>query len=218
MLFHLAALITAMLQTLSVPGIVVLSASRLIAQPQVFDIPIVDTASVFLIDTKSGVIVGARHADAQRPIASITKLMTALVVLDSNPDWKRIIKMESKHRRNGDIARIFPGEEITVGDAWNLMLVASSNDASALLSQSIFGSEEAIVEAMNKKSRAIGLYRTHFEDPTGLQPGNTSTAREVAILARLALSFPKIRDTVSQKQVVFAPKGQGRRVAYSTPQ
>ncbi|MDO8505109.1 MAG: D-alanyl-D-alanine carboxypeptidase family protein [bacterium] len=218
MLFHLAALIAVMFQTLVVPGIPVLPAPYLIPAVPVSDMPTQDATSVFLIDTKSGIIVGARHADNKRPIASITKLMTALVVLERNPDWNRHIIVDQKDQRKGDIARIFQGEEITIGDAWNLMLVASSNDAAALLSRAMFGSEESFVEAMNKKARAIGLHRTHFKDPTGLHPGNTSTAREVAILARLALSFPEIRDTVSQKQVVFSPKGKSRRVAYSTNQ
>lgn len=218
MLFHLAALVAVMFQTLVVPGIPVLPASQLSPLAAVSNILSIEATSAFLIDTKNGTIVGAKQADLQRPIASITKLMTALVVLDSNPDWNRRIIVESKDQRKGDIARIFPGEEITLDDVWNLMLVASSNDASALLSRAISGSEVTFVEAMNKKAGEIGLHKTHFEDPTGLHPGNVSTAREVAIIARLALSFPKIRDTVSQTQFAFTPKGKARRVAYSTNQ
>ena len=225
MLFHLAALVAVMFQTLVIPGIPVLPEAYVLPV-SVSDIPPVDAPGVFLIDTKNGAIVGAKHADQVHPIASITKLMTALVVLDRVQDspsakglsFRNYITFDKEDQRYGDIARIFPGEEITIDDAWNLMLVASSNDAAALLARAALGNEAAFVGAMNAKAKEIGLYRTHFEDSTGLDSDNVSTAREVAIIARLALSFPKIRDTVSQKQIAFSPQGKARRVAYSTNQ
>lgn len=218
MLLQIATLVAAMFQTFVVPGLPGLPVAQISRAKMVSAIPSVEAVSVFLIDTKRGTLIAVKQADMPRPIASITKLMAALVVLDRNPDWNRFITFESKDQRKGDIARIFPGEEFRIGDIWNLMLVASSNDAAALLSRAMFGSEAEFVVAMNKKARDLGLYRTHFEDAAGLSVENVSTAREVAIMARLALSFPKIRNTVVQRQITFLPEGKLPRSAYSTNQ
>lgn len=218
MLLQIATLVAAMFQTFVVPGLPGLPVAQISRAKIVSEIPSVEAASVFLIDTKSGTLIAVKQADVPRPIASITKLMTALVVLDRNPDWNRFLTFESRDQRKGDTARIFLGEEFRADDIWNLMLVASSNDAAALLARAMFGSEAEFVVAMNKKARDLGLYRTHFEDATGLSVENVSTAREVAIMARLALSLPKIRNMVAQRQITFAPRGKASRVAYATNQ
>lgn len=223
MFSQLAALVALMFQTLIVPALPVLSVAEAVISA---DIQGVDAPSLFLIDTQNKRILGAKNPDAERPIASITKLMTALVVLDRVKDspsanglsFMDDVIVDQKDQRRGDIARIIPGETLALHEVWDLMLVASSNDAAALLARTVAGDEKKFVEAMNAKARQIGLKRTRFEDPTGLHPGNVSTAREVAILTRLALSFSEIRDTVSKAQTVVYPKGKVRRSAPSTNQ
>ncbi len=218
MLLRLAELLAVLFQTFVTPSIPFTTTPARLSMPPLSAMPDVSALAVFLIDMDKGRILAAKQADAPRPIASITKLMTALVVLDANPDWARPIVFEARDQRYGDSTRIMAGEELTMGDAWNLMLVSSSNDAASLLARIVGGSEEKFVEAMNKKARTIGLTRTHFQDPTGLEKGNISTAREVAILARAAFSFSKTRDAVTQTQTVFTPKGKSQRVSRATDQ
>ena len=98
---------------------------------QVVEPPTLTTSAAFLIDTVSGQILYAKNPDAPLPIASITKLMTAYAALRKGLPWEREITFEIKDERAGDLPHITRGETITVRDAWNLMLVASSNDASA---------------------------------------------------------------------------------------
>lgn len=180
--------------------------------------PTLSAESVFLVDTTQGNILHIQNPDQVRPIASITKLMTALTLLDKRPDWNSFVSFEAKDRRNGDIAYLIPGEQVRVLDAWNLMLVASSNDAATLLTRSVFGSEQAGVEAMNEKAKTLGLRSLKFSDPTGLRAENVGTAREVAALARLAISYREIREAVLRPSFQFKPKGKDYRQVYATNQ
>ncbi|MBI2552019.1 D-alanyl-D-alanine carboxypeptidase [Candidatus Uhrbacteria bacterium] len=182
------------------------------------ELPSLSAESVFLADTTEGIILHSKNADTVRPIASITKLMTALALLDKNPDWNGLITFEAQDRRNGDIAYLIPGEQLKVVDAWNLMLTASSNDAAMLLTRSFLGDEAAGVLAMNAKAEKLGLRSLKFADPTGLRAENVGTAREVAALARFSLSHAPIREAVLKSSFQFAPKGKAAREVHATNQ
>ena len=122
MLLQLASLLTAIVGALSV------SAPNIprspLPVPRV-NMPELTAASSFLVDTRQEHILSSKNPDVTLPLASITKLMTALVVLDRAPDWKRQVVVTERDMRRGDITRLVPGEEITLGDAWHLMLIAS---------------------------------------------------------------------------------------------
>lgn len=228
MLLQLASLFIAIVSVLNVQGLVPIAelghnAPQLPLDSQ----PQLSARSAFLIDTQSGRILFERAPDEKRPIASITKLMTALAVLDAPTPalspremgidgWNQYVTFEAQDRRNGGISYLIPGEEITMRDAWNLMLVGSSNDASAMLARVTAGSEAAFVETMNQKARALGLKHTVFVDPTGLHVENVSTAREVAAFTRFALAYPEIRDALEIRQFQFAPQGRASRTVRST--
>ena len=218
MIAALITLISALFQTLIVPGLPPVSSTITPTVKERSTTPALAVASAFLMDTGAGSILHESKADVQRPIASITKLMTALIVLENNPRWQAQVTFESRDQRNGDISRMIPGENIAVADAWNLMLMASSNDAAALLVRTVFGSEGKFVETMNQKARALGLKRTRFADPTGLAAQNISTAREVAALARMAMSYPEIRNATSRSSYVLTPQGKPARKITSTNQ
>ena len=230
MLLELASFFTALIGFLGAPTPCLpraeLCSGAVGAPPPVMQVQVADAAeapaftagSSFLIDIGTGNILLDTNADKVRPMASITKLMTALVVLSSNPDFDRPLILAKGDQRNGDHGYLFVGEEITFKNAWDLLLVASSNDAAALLARETFGSEAKFVSAMNAYAKKLGLLRTTFVDPTGLDSGNTSTAREIAALARVALSQPEIRSAVTKNRFSFAPRGKAGRVVYATDQ
>ena len=166
-------------------------------------------------------------------MASIPSVEGGLVVLDGLPPglpqggggigrgggierWSQRITFEAQDRRNGGIPYLITGEEIMVRDAWRLMLVGSSNDAAARLARVAAGSEAAFVDAMNAKARALGQNHPVFPEPTGLDAGNISSAREAAALLRFALAYPEVKDALGIRQFQFAPQGRVARIVRST--
>ena len=111
----------------------------------------VTAKSVLVVDLKSGAILFSKNSDEKRSIASITKLMTALVFLENNPGWDEIITVKESDKRNGGLAKLWPEEEVKVIDLFNLTLVSSTNEAAIALARSTSLSEEKFVELMNKK-------------------------------------------------------------------
>ncbi len=217
MLLQLVSLFTAITQVLFVHPPVVSSQSTVNAS-RFADAPPLSATSAFLIDTTTGTIVHGKNADVEVPIASITKLMAALVILDQHPRLDGQITFEERDMRRGDITQLIVQDVVTFHDAWKLMLVGSSNDATALLARTVSGSEKKFVVQMNAKAKQLGLTHTRFTDPTGLDPGNVSTAREVAAFARRALAEREIQETVVIPRFSFAPKGKPARIVYSTDQ
>lgn len=157
------------------------------------------------------------RGDETVALASLTKLMTALVVLDNNPDWAKEVTIESSDIRGGARQRIWPGQKINVSDLWKLMLVGSDNDATAALVRFFDKSESEFVEIMNKKASALGLMQTKFFEPTGLSANNVSTAREFAIIAREAFSEPEIADTLALADTSIRVSGANSHI-YNTDQ
>ncbi len=214
MLLQLASLFTAILAVVAAPN---QNVSRFTFNDLGLEgAPTLTAQSAFLIDLTSGTILLQKNADASYPIASITKLATALVLLDKNPHWSTLVTFTAADKRNGGIPYLIPGEQVTILEAWNLMLVGSSNDAAQLLARVFFDNNEKFVEAMNAKARTLGLYRTNFADPTGLDPQNISTAREVAALTRLALAHASVREALRKRKITITPLGKAPRLVYST--
>lgn len=144
-------------------------------------------------------------ADHILPIASLTKLMTALVLLDQRLEWNKEITITADDLAYpkqlvdpGDITSEVPlqaGDTIKVLDLWQAMLVASSNQAAWVLAKHSGLTPEAFVAAMNAKAQSLGLQKTMFTEPTGLDPANISTAVEMAHLALAAFKYPEIAST-----------------------
>lgn len=218
MFLELASFFTALIGFLGAPTPFVAPVQIQIQAADIAVTPGFSAPSSFLVDIGTGSILLDRRADELHPMASITKLMTALTILSSNPDFDRTLVLTKADQRNGDHSYFFVGEEVVFKDAWNLLLVASSNDAAALLARATFGSEEKFVREMNMQAKKLGFLRTTFVDPTGLEPGNISTAREIAALARAALSQPEIRSAVTKSRFSFSPRGKSARVVRNTDQ
>lgn len=147
------------------------------------------------------------RADEVQPIASITKLMTALVFLDTKPDWERVYRIRAEDNVPGGRLHLFLGDELTLRDLFYTSLIASDNGATqALVSASGLGTEE-FVRRMNEKAAVLDLRQTSFVDPAGLGEGNVSSAREVALLAQTAFRREEIRAAAGLAEYSFTTVG-----------
>jgi D-alanyl-D-alanine carboxypeptidase len=168
------------------------------------------------VDWETGTVLYAKNAYEPMPIASITKLMSALVVVGETPDWNAEIDVLGEDMRPGGIAYIIPGERVTVRDLFNVSLVASGNGATVTLARSTGLSGEAFAARMNALAAEIGMQQAHFTEPTGLDPANSASAHDVAVLIRRALDVPEIREAVLQKEYAFTAVTGLDHVVYST--
>ncbi|MFZ1613457.1 MAG: serine hydrolase [Holophaga sp.] len=154
-------------------------------------------SSVALVqDQRTGEFLVEKQSGAVMPIASITKLMTAMVVLDAGLDLNEPIVIGSedldllRHSRS----RLPVNTRLTRGEALLLALMASENRAAHALGRTYPGGLDAFVAAMNTKAKTLGLSESRFEDPAGLSGGNVASARDLAKLVNAAHRYPKIRD------------------------
>lgn len=173
--------------------------------------------AVLVADNASGAVLYAKHDQASQPIASITKLMTALVFLDHNPGWETKVTVTAADQRDGGIVYLNQGETVTVRDLFHLMLVASANEAAAALARST--GLENFVAAMNQKAAELGMNQSQFTDETGLSAGNIASPRDLVTLAGAAFSQPDLARAVTTSQYLFTVGSSGRRrLAVSTDQ
>ncbi len=146
---------------------------------------------IFVCDLLTGTELYSENANERTPIASITKLMTALVVLENHPDWNKKVTLE-KPVDGGGLPFFAPGDIVTVRDLWQAMLVGSSNAAAVALASSVGLSQNVFVSEMNARAAGLGLSSTHFVEPTGLSPDNVSTAHDVYLLLKAAIQKKEI--------------------------
>jgi serine-type D-Ala-D-Ala endopeptidase (penicillin-binding protein 7) len=154
--------------------------------------------SALVVDSK-GNEVYAKLIDEPQPIASITKLMTAMVVLDAGlaPDERITITRDDRDLIRYSGSRLQSGATLTRDQLLRLALMASENRAANALARTYPGGRKAIVQAMNKKARAIGMTSSHFADPAGLDSGNVATARDMVKMVRAAQKYPLIREATT---------------------
>lgn len=163
--------------------------------------------SALVFDRDAGEILFEKNSRDKISLASLTKLMTALVVLDENPDWDKTIKLVRADDRDGGIVYARSPEVVTVNDLFQMTLVGSVNNAAMALVRSTGITSEGFVAKMNAKAGELGLKNTIFADPTGLMPENQGTARDVAKLLAGAMEKEEIKKAVIQKKYVFNPVG-----------
>ena len=156
--------------------------------------PPVQAQAYVVQSSVDGRTLAARSADTQRPMASITKLMTVLVALEGLP-LDRVVTVPAVAARVGESSLdLDAGERLPVRDLVIGALVPSANDAATALAVAAGGSVPRFVAMMNRKARELGLSGTHYRNPHGLdEPGHVSTARDVATLLRVAMRNPVIR-------------------------
>jgi D-alanyl-D-alanine carboxypeptidase len=164
------------------------------------------------IDLNSGAILYEKLSHEPQPIASITKLMTAMVVLDLGFDPEKIIQMLPSDERAGAFTNVYRYENIYAKDLLAASLIPSDNNATVALARSTGLSEAEFVEAMNKKAAELGLKDSTFAEPTGLSENNQASAYDVAKLVYSSLQYPEILDLTSKADYFFNVTGSGRQV------
>ncbi len=159
--------------------------------------PHVSSTAVITIDESSEKILYSKNYDTELPMASITKLMTAMVFLDTNTPFDTVVTYQSDDDAIGAKLYVSPGETMTVNDLWYTTLVGSANNAAKALARSTGLSTEEFVSRMNAKAKAWGLTHTHFADVTGLDVHNVTSVYDIARLAKHAFSDFRIMQATS---------------------
>ena len=169
------------------------------------------SANVLVLDAMAGQPIYAKGADVVTAIASVTKLMTAMVVLDAQlpQDEMLGVGVGDLDLLKGSHSRLGLGSEFPRREMLRLALMASENRAASSLARHYPGGTEVFVEAMNRKAQALGMTRTHFADPTGLSSENVSTASDLARMVKAAAGYELIRDatTTASHYVEVQPTG-----------
>ncbi|SFL86380.1 D-alanyl-D-alanine endopeptidase [Marinobacter zhejiangensis] len=176
--------------------LVLLVSSALSAQADTSPLPnlaSVNAAAAYLDD---GELLLSKNADREVPIASITKLMTALVVLESGQSLDEPLEFLARHQQapNNAYTRIRVGSTLRRGDVLRIALMSSENFAAYTLARHHPGGYDAFVAAMNRQAETLGMTGTHFVDPTGLSAGNYSTAADLVKLVVAASAHEAIRE------------------------
>ncbi|HWI22968.1 MAG TPA: D-alanyl-D-alanine carboxypeptidase family protein [Baekduia sp.] len=173
--------------------------------------PNVSAPAAILVEPATGDIVFQRNATERRPIASTTKMMTALVALE-NADLDKVVTTVPYNGLAVESTGGFRGgERVTIRTLLQAMLVASANDAANTLAVRIGGSQKKFVAMMNARARAAGLTDTHFANPIGLDaPGNYSSATDLVKIALLLRRDPFIKRTVDSRSVTVRSGGRTR--------
>jgi serine-type D-Ala-D-Ala endopeptidase (penicillin-binding protein 7) len=171
--------------------------------------PDVRSASVIVLDAADSSVLYARQAQRPVPIASITKLMTALVVLDAKQPMDELIELTVADRRleRSSYSRLAIGSLISRGDLLHLALMSSENSAAHAIARAYPGGLPACLKAMNAKARALGMKTARFTDPTGLSSGNVSSAADLTKLVAAAAADPTVR-TFSTSASLTVPVGK----------
>jgi D-alanyl-D-alanine endopeptidase (penicillin-binding protein 7) len=172
--------------------------------------PKLASSAVAVIDQTTGDVLYEKNANAVVPIASITKLMTAMVALDAKPSLSEILTIGEADidTLKGTHSRLAVGTQLTREEMLRLALMSSENRAASALSRHYPGGRDAFIAAMNRKAHDLGLTDTRFQDPTGLTAENVSSARDLVKMVDAAHQYPLIRELSTSEEYHVAVKGR----------
>lgn len=166
------------------------------------------SGSALLMDLETNEVLYASNPEFVAPIASVTKLMTAMVILDAQQDLteKLSIVIKDTAEMQGVYSRVRIGSQLSRHDLLLITLMSSENRAAASLAHHYSGGHKAFIKAMNDKAQALGMHHSRFVEPTGLSADNTSSAHDLVLLVKAAQNYPLIRSfsTTSHKTVTFS--------------
>jgi D-alanyl-D-alanine carboxypeptidase len=184
--------------------------------------PKLSARSALVMDFDSGKILFEKNSEKILPIASISKLMTALVFLEKNQkDWDEVIQVSEQdlikvtNKGGGEemqpaLLNVLIGDELTLRDIFNSGLVRSANNASKILARTVVCCGQNFADLMNEKAQELGMRDTYFLEPTGLSSSNRSSARDLTKLVRAAFQHREIREALSQITYDLELKRNGR--------
>ncbi len=160
----------------------------------------VTSPSAVLIEQNTGRIIFEKDKDTRLPPASITKIMSLLLVMEAMEQGSFtketvLTCSDTASKLGGSQIWLHPGEQMTVDDLLKAVFVVSANDATVLLAEAVAGSEESFVALMNEKAKALGLANTNFQNATGLDaPEHYSSAYDIAVMAKELMKYPTVTD------------------------
>jgi len=168
------------------------------------------SSKALVINQLTGETIFAKNTNQSTPIASVTKLMTAMVLLDAHlpMDDLLFIANEDIDHLKGTRSRLIVGAALTRGELLQLALMASENRAASALGRNYPGGSSAFISAMNRKAAALGMNATHFYDTTGLDSNNVSTAEDLVKMVNAAYHYPEIRhvSTATSQEVTLSSR------------
>ena len=174
--------------------------------------PAIQAKAAIVVEASTGQVVFERRADEPRPIASTTKLMTALVALETAPLDDVLTAVPYDPAPAESLVGLRAGERMSLADLLRALLLPSANDAAETIADGISGSREAFIEEMNARADDLGLEDTSYANPVGLdERGNESSARDLVKLALELRKIPFFRETVDQPRATLE-SGDRRRV------
>ena len=163
--------------------------------------------SALLVDLKTNQVLYSSNPDFIAPIASVTKLMAAMVTLDAKQplDEKLPIVIKDTAEMQGVFSRVRVGSQLSRHDTLLITLMSSENRAAASLAHHYPGGHDAFIQAMNAKAQALGMHSSHFVEPTGLSEKNVSSAHDLVLLIKAAQQYPLIKQfsTTDEKTIAF---------------
>lgn len=170
----------------------------------------------YVVDQSSSKVLFEKNSNVSLPIASITKLMTSLVVVEANQDMNELIEVttDDLDKEKGTGSRLKMGAKLSRADMLHIALMSSENRAASALGRSYVGGLPAFVLAMNAKAKQLGMTDTHYVDSSGLSSQNVASARDLVKLINAAYRHPLIREYSTDAKYVVNPSG--RPLQYST--
>lgn len=174
--------------------------------------PTIDAGAWILYDATAGVVLAEYNADTQRAPASITKIMTVLVALEhGNPE--DLVTISNRAAATGEREiNVVPGERVPLGALMKAAIIHSANDAATAIAEHVGGSVSDFVAMMNAKAEELGMTRTHFVNPHGLDAaGHVTTARDMLTLGLAAMQHPEFKAMASARKMVFPDDPEGKR-------
>lgn len=182
-----------------------------------------DGMSSASLNSTNGKLVAGKDQNKILPLASLTKLMTALVLIDLKINFNKKVTITNSeinytlpYIAEGDVTskiNLKAGDKVTKNDLWHAMLIASSNEAAVALADSSGISRASFVKRMNRKAKALGLKNTKFTEPSGIDPKNIGTAKEMAVIARHAYANYSLRTASASISYSFKDLNTGRKIS-----
>lgn len=161
--------------------------------------PRLNLRSAILVNYDNGDVLYAKNAEMVHPIASISKIVAAMVIFDKVTDFRQLQTVSKEDAFKSSFSRLRPGYQMSLDDLLHTALIISDNRATRALARATSGSIEAFVADMNAKMKELGMEHTVFFDPTGLDNRNVSTAHEVAKILHHAYRYSQIAEITSLK-------------------
>lgn len=182
-------------------------------------VPRLHSSAALVVNAQTGEVLFGKNTDRMMSIASITKLMTAMVMLDAHlPMGEEFyITDDDVDTLKGSRSRLAVGTQLTRQEALLLALMSSENRAAHALGRNYPGGIPAFVAAMNRKAQELGMTSSRFLDPTGLNSGNVSTARDLAKMVTAAYKYPAIREASTTSEAKFDVRGRMQEYRNTNP-